>query len=62
MNRAATALTTVQSNVTARIRTLEQDLGISLFERAAKGVALTAAGKRLLPYAISTYFDLNVLF
>lgn len=51
MNRAADELHTVQSNVTARIRALETDLGCSLFERHSRGVALTAAGQRLLPYA-----------
>src|ERR1700690_3800775 len=51
MNRAAAELHTVQSNVTARIRALEADLGIALFDRHSRGVALTAAGQRLLPYA-----------
>ncbi|HET6237176.1 MAG TPA: LysR substrate-binding domain-containing protein [Acetobacteraceae bacterium] len=51
MNRAATELHTVQSNVTARIRALETELGCPLFERHSRGVALTAAGQRLLPYA-----------
>ena len=51
MNRAAEALHTVQSNVTARIRALEAELGQPLFERHARGVTPTAAGERLLPYA-----------
>jgi LysR family transcriptional regulator, cell division regulator len=51
MNRAAAELHTVQSNVTARIRALEQELGSPLFERHSRGVALTPAGRRLLPYA-----------
>lgn len=51
MNRAAAALNTVQSNVTARIRLLEEALGVPLFHRHSRGVALTAAGERLLPYA-----------
>lgn len=51
MNRAAAALNTVQSNITARIKALEADLGCVLFERHPKGVTLTASGKRLLPYA-----------
>lgn len=53
MNRAAAELNTVQSNVTARIKALEADLGCALFERHARGVSLTAAGQRLLPYADS---------
>jgi DNA-binding transcriptional LysR family regulator len=51
MNRAAAELHTVQSNVTARIKALEADIGCALFERHARGVLLTAAGRRLLPYA-----------
>ncbi len=52
MTRAAAELHTVQSNVTARIRALEDGLGTPLFERSSRGVALTAAGRRLLPYAV----------
>ncbi|HEX9820224.1 MAG TPA: LysR substrate-binding domain-containing protein [Methylomirabilota bacterium] len=51
MNRAAAELNTVQSNVTARIRVLEDELGTPLFARHSRGVTLTAAGQRLLPYA-----------
>ena len=51
MNRAAAELNTVQSNVTARIRQLETELGETLFRRHSRGVALTDAGQRLLPYA-----------
>ena len=51
MNRAASELHTVQSNVTARIRQLEEELRTPLFHRHSRGVALTAAGHRLLPYA-----------
>lgn len=51
MNRAAAELHTVQSNVTARIRALEDDLGTALFERHSRGVTLTPAGERLLPFA-----------
>jgi DNA-binding transcriptional LysR family regulator len=51
MGRAAEALHTVQSNVTARIRHLEDELGTALFHRHPRGVETTAAGRRLLPYA-----------
>ena len=51
MNRAAAELNTVQSYVTARIRQLEAELGETLFQRHSRGVVLTAAGRRLLPYA-----------
>lgn len=52
MNRAAAELHTVQSNVTSRIRQLEQEIGAPLFHRHSRGVVLTAAGTRLLPYAL----------
>jgi DNA-binding transcriptional LysR family regulator len=52
MNRAAAVLNTVQSNVTARIRLLEDEIGMPLFRRHSRGVALTPAGERLLPYAL----------
>jgi LysR family transcriptional regulator, cell division regulator len=51
MNRAAGELNTVQSNVTQRIRLLEEELATPLFQRHSRGVALTPAGQRLLPYA-----------
>jgi LysR family transcriptional regulator, cell division regulator len=51
ITRAAGELHTVQSNVTNRIRALETEIGVPLFERHARGMTLTDAGKRLLPYA-----------
>jgi DNA-binding transcriptional LysR family regulator len=51
-HRAARELNTVQSNVTMRIRRLEAELGLVLFERHTKGMNLTPAGSRLLPYAV----------
>ena len=51
ITRAASALNTVQSNVTKRIGTLEAEVGVSLFERHSRGMKLTEAGRRLLPYA-----------
>lgn len=51
MGRAARELNTVQSNVTQRVRRLEEALGVSLFERSRAGARLTPAGERLMPYA-----------
>ena len=48
---AAHELHTVQSNVTARVRQLEAELGIELFTRHSRGMTLTAAGTLLLTYA-----------
>jgi DNA-binding transcriptional LysR family regulator len=47
---AASELRTVQSNVTNRIRALEAEVGVPLFERHSRGMTLTDAGRRLLPY------------
>ena len=52
MNKAASELNTVQSNVTSRIRRLEEEVGVPLFRRHTRGVSLTSAGERLLPYAL----------
>jgi DNA-binding transcriptional LysR family regulator len=52
MSRAAKKLNTVQSNVTRRIRMLESELNVSLFNRTGRGVSLTPAGEQLLPFAI----------
>ena len=51
MSAAAAELNTVQSNVTTRVRHLEEELGVTLFHRHSRGVDLTEAGHRLLPYA-----------
>jgi LysR family transcriptional regulator, cell division regulator len=51
MNRAASELNTVQSNVTAKIRSLEHELGVTLFNRHNRGVQLTSFGRLLVPYA-----------
>lgn len=48
---AARLLNSSQSNVTTRIKKLEARLGLSLFRRHARGVEMTPAGQRLLPYA-----------
>jgi LysR family transcriptional regulator, cell division regulator len=51
ITRAAEELNTVQSNVTQRIKALEGEIGTALFERHSRGMTLTGAGRRLLPYA-----------
>lgn len=49
--RAAESLHCVQSNVTARIKQLEDLLGVSVFDRQGKRLVLSRAGRTLLPYA-----------
>ncbi|AHK32095.1 LysR family transcriptional regulator [Rhodococcus opacus PD630] len=51
ISRASKELLTVQSNISSRIRALEDELGVELFRRHARGVTLTNSGERLLPYA-----------
>lgn len=51
VSRAAQTLNYVQSNITARLRKLEDDLGGDLFYRKSRGMGLTPAGENLLGYA-----------
>jgi DNA-binding transcriptional LysR family regulator len=51
VTRAAERLHRVQSNVTTRIRQLEEKLGTELFAREGKRLRLTASGQVLLGYA-----------
>src|ERR1700730_11590584 len=51
ITRAAEELNTVQSNVTQRVKAREAEIGTALFERHSRGMTLTGAGRRLLPYA-----------
>jgi LysR family transcriptional regulator, cell division regulator len=51
ITRAAEELNTVQSNVTQRVKALEAEIGTALFDRHSRGMTLTGAGRRLLPYA-----------
>lgn len=48
---AARKLHLTQSTVSARIRRLEDELGICLFKRNRAGASLTTAGRRFLDYA-----------
>ncbi|TMG05442.1 MAG: LysR family transcriptional regulator [Chloroflexi bacterium] len=49
-SRAAEALQLTQPSITARIQSLERELGEELFERGSRGVKLTDAGTAFLPY------------
>lgn len=49
--RAATKLHRVQSNITTRMKQLEQRLGVALFRRQGRALALTPAGESLLAYS-----------
>jgi DNA-binding transcriptional LysR family regulator len=49
--RTAERVHTVQSNVTAQVKALEEELGVPLFDRLGRRVTLTDAGRRFLPFA-----------
>ena len=49
--RTAEKVHTVQSNVTAQIKALEEELGAPLFDRLGRRVTLTDAGRNFLPFA-----------
>ena len=51
LSRAADALHVTQPALTARIQSLEAELGTALFVRGRHGMDLTDAGRAFLPYA-----------
>lgn len=51
ISRAAFRLSRVQSNVSTRVKQLEERLGVPLFVRTRRGLALTDEGHTLLAYA-----------
>ncbi len=53
---AAAELGVSAGAVSAHVKTLEEELGASLFDRNARGVALTSLGRRVLP-ELSLAFD-----
>lgn len=65
ISNAAKELNYVQSNVTARIKKLEEELQTPLFHRHNRGIALTPEGKQLIVYAekiLSTVSDMKKAF
>lgn len=55
--RAAANLHVAQPSVSQQIKGLESELGVHLFDRTNKGVALTSAGSDLLPLATKLLAD-----
>ena len=51
LGRAAEVLHADQSTVSRKIARLEQEVGVSLFERIGRSIRLTQAGRRFLPRA-----------
>ena len=58
-SRAAQVLGIRQSAISRRVRELEDKLGVSLFERDACGVRLTAAGRRFLERSRSALAEID---
>lgn len=52
---AATELNVTPAAVSHQIRALEEQLGVALFERSTRRLALTAAGRQLLPPAAEAF-------
>lgn len=57
--KAAEAMFTVQSNVTARIKNLEEEFGAPLFFRTSRKVELTPAGETLMQYSKQINYLIN---
>ncbi|MBQ7390465.1 MAG: LysR family transcriptional regulator [Clostridia bacterium] len=53
LNKAAETLLIAQPNISRSIKELEADLGISIFNRSAKGMELTPEGEEFINYAKS---------
>jgi DNA-binding transcriptional LysR family regulator len=59
LSRAAETLHVTQPALSARLRGLENDLEVALFVRGPRGMALTDAGRALLPHALRTLAQLS---
>jgi len=51
LTKAAEELNITQPALSSQIKALEKEFGVQLFERRGRGLALTAAGRTLLPRA-----------
>ena len=58
--RAAARLRLAQSPLSQTIRRLERELGVTLFDRSTRSVALTPAGHALLPHAHRIFEELEL--
>ena len=55
MNKAAEQLYIAQPSLTAAIKELEKEIGITIFNRGARGISLTADGAEFISYARQVY-------
>lgn len=59
LNKAAQALLIAQPNLSRSIRELEAGLGITIFDRSAKGMFLTPEGEEFIQYAKSILLQID---
>jgi len=59
VTRAAEVLNLVQPAISRQLQLLEDDIGVSLFERARHGMVLTEAGRALVVYAQRAMLELE---
>ena len=56
MNEASRKLFVSQPNLSAVVRELEEEAGITIFIRSNRGIVLTLEGEEFIGYAIPLYF------
>ncbi|MBQ9673915.1 MAG: LysR family transcriptional regulator [Ruminococcus sp.] len=61
MNKAAVKLYISQPSLTSSIKVLEKEVGINIFIRSGRGVALTPEGEEFLMYARQVYQQFELL-
>ena len=59
LNKAAETLMIAQPNISRSIKELEADLGITIFQRSAKGMVLTPDGEEFMEYARDILHRIN---
>ena len=59
LNKAAETLMIAQPNISRSIKELEADLGITIFQRSAKGMVLTPDGEEFMDYARDILHRIN---
>ena len=60
ISMAARRLHVTQTNISLRVKNLEEKLGYKLFHRIPKGITLTKEGQVLLPYAQEVIKKINI--
>ncbi len=61
INKASESLGMAQPNISRAIKDLESDVGITIFDRSAKGMNLTPEGKEFIDNAQKILYQLNEL-